>query len=223
MMFKKIGKLLVTVLAAALLVYSATRSLDFIQLTLPADKAVLGYFGLAALDGGLIAWLLAYLFGSSGGWQRGISLLMVLVDFVGCVTFFTLDALYNTGKTGLTMAMSQDAIFTAVIGLSAVIALNIGAVIAHHLTDPGMMKQQAEEEAHSMIEDAALAQIRQHSGALAAELAPQIGADWLVQTRSKYMHKLAGTAKSLAKPTVYYNAEVPAALNPLSDNGHEPK
>jgi len=216
-MFKKIGKLLVTILAGALLIYSATRSLDFIQLTLPPDKAVLGYFGLAALDGGLLCWLLAYLFGSSGGWQRGISLLMILVDFVGCVTFFTLDALYNTGKTGLTIALSQDAIFTAVIGLSLVIALNIGAVIFHHLTDPGMLKQQAEEEAHSQIEDAALAQIRQHSGALAAELAPLIGADWMVNTRAKYQHRLAGTAKSLAKPVVYYNQEVPTATGPLSN------
>lgn len=216
-MFKKIGKLLVTVLAAALLIYSATRSLDFIQLTLPADKAVLGYFGLAALDGGLICWLLAYLFGSSGGWQRGISLLMVLVDFVGCVTFFTMDSLYTTGKSGLTIALSQNAIFTAVIGLSLVIALNIGAVIFHHLTDPGMLQAQAEEEAHSQIQDAALSQIKQHAGALAAELAPQIGADWLVNTRAKYQHRLASGSKNLAKPTVFYNQDV----SPLSEKNDQ--
>jgi hypothetical protein len=60
-MFKKIGALLVTVLGGALLVYSATRSLDFIELTLPEDRKILAYFGLAALDGGIVAWLLSYL------------------------------------------------------------------------------------------------------------------------------------------------------------------
>ncbi len=54
-MFKKLGQISATVLAGLLLVYSATRSLDFISLTLPADKQILAWFGLAALDGGLIA------------------------------------------------------------------------------------------------------------------------------------------------------------------------
>ena len=70
-------------------------------MTLPADKQVLAYFGLAALDGGLLAWLLAYLHGSHGGWQRGIAIMMVLVDFIGAVAMFTLDTIYNTGKAGL--------------------------------------------------------------------------------------------------------------------------
>lgn len=98
-MFKKIGMLLVTILGGALLVYSATRSLDFIELTLPEDRKILAYFGLAALDGGLIAWLLSYLYGSRGGWQRAISILMVCVDVIGAVSMFTLDTLYNAAGT----------------------------------------------------------------------------------------------------------------------------
>ena len=66
-MLKKIGVLFITVLGGALLIYSATRSLDFISLTLPKDRQVLAYFGLAALDGGILAWLLSYLYGSRGG------------------------------------------------------------------------------------------------------------------------------------------------------------
>ena len=71
-MLKKIGALIVTLLGIVLLVYSATRSLDFIMLTLPPERQIMAYFGLAALDGGLIAWLLSYLYGSRGGWQRAI-------------------------------------------------------------------------------------------------------------------------------------------------------
>lgn len=193
-MFKKIGVLLVTILGGALLVYSATRSLDFIELTLPKDRAVLAYFGLAALDGGLIAWLMSYLYGSRGGWQRAISILMVCVDVCGAIAFFTFDTLYNTGKTGMTEAMTPEAMTNAVLGLSAVIALNIIATVAHHITDPDKLREQAEEEAFSKVEEATLKQISRNADTLAAQLAPIMAADWQAQTQARYM-SYVGTGK----------------------------
>ena len=193
-MIKKIGILLVTILGGALLVYSATRSLDFISLTLPADKQVLAYFGLAALDGGLVAWLLSYLYGSRGDWQRAISILMVIVDTLGAIAMFTLDTLYNTGKAGMTKAMTPEEMTTAVIGLSGIIAVNIIATIAHHITDPEKLREQAEEEAFAKVEDAALKQISKNADTLAAQLAPVMAADWQAQTQAKYL-SYVGTGK----------------------------
>lgn len=193
-MYKKIGVLLVTILGGALLVYSATRSLDFIELTLPEDRKILAYFGLAALDGGLVAWLLSYLYGSRGGWQRAVSILMVGVDAVGAISMFTLDTLYNTGKAGLTKAMTPEELTNAVLALSAIIALNIVATIAHHLTDPDKLKEQAEEEAFSKVEEATLKQISRNADTLAAQLAPTMAADWMNQTRAKYL-SYVGTGK----------------------------
>ncbi len=193
-MFKKIGQLMATLLGLVLLVYSATRSLDFIMLTLPADRQVLAYFGLAALDGGLLAWILSYLYGSHGGWQRAISLIMVLVDLLGAVAMFTLDTLYQTGKSGMTAALSADELQTAVLGLSGIIAMNISATIAHHLTDPGKLKEQAEEEAFSKVEDATLKQISENADQLAAQVAPMLAADWMQNSRARYLANL-GTGR----------------------------
>ena len=158
-MIKKIGSLLVTILGLLLLVYSATRSLDFITLTLPADRQILAYFGLAALDGGLVCWLLAYLYGCKGGWQRAIALLMVIVDLLGATAMFTLDTLYNTGKAGMTGQLGSQEIQMAVLALSGVVALNIASTIAHHLLDPDKLREHAEQEAFSRVEERALAQI----------------------------------------------------------------
>lgn len=193
-MLKKIGVLIVTLLGGALLVYSATRSLDFIGLTLPADRQVLAYFGLAALDGGVIAWLLSYMYGSRGAWQRAISILMLIVDVVGAIAMFTLDTLYNTGKTGMTAAMSPEELSSAVLGLSGIIALNIIATIAHHVTDPDKLREQAEEEAFAKVEDATLKQISKNADSLAAQLAPIMAADWKAQTEAKYL-SYVGTGK----------------------------
>ena len=195
-MFKKLGSLFVTVLGGLLLVYSATRSLDFISMTLPPDRQILAYFGLAALDGGLLAWIMSYLFGSHGGWQRGISIIMIVIDLVGAVAMFTLDTLFNTGQSGMTTALTSADLQMAVLGLSGIIALNIAATVAHHLTDPEKMKEQAEEEAFGKVDDATIKRISRTADQLAAELAPMMAEDWMASTRARYMSNL--TARNRA-------------------------
>jgi hypothetical protein len=198
-MNKKIGILLVTILGGALLVYSATRSLDFISLTLPPDRQILAYFGLAALDGGLVAWVLSYLYGSRGSWQRAISILMVIVDTLGAIAMFTLDTLYNTGKNGMTKA---------VLALSGIIALNIIATIAHHITDVDKLREQAEEEAFAKVEDATLKQISKNADTLAAQLAPVMAADWQTQTQAKYL-SYVGTGQ---RPTIDVTSQTMSSM-----------
>jgi hypothetical protein len=212
-MTKKIGILLVTILGGALLVYSATRSLDFIQLTLPADKQILAFFAIAALDGGIIAWTLSYLNGSRGAWQRSISILMVIVDTLGAIAMFTLDTLYNTGKSGMTKAMSSEEVTTAVLALSGIIALNIVATIAHHITDPDKLREQAEEEAFAKVEDATLKQISKNADSLAAQLAPVMAADWQTQTQAKYL-SYVGTGKLPAIDVTSQNVTLPVLAQP---------
>jgi hypothetical protein len=189
-MTNKIGSILVTALGVVLLIYSASRSLDFISLTLPADKQILAWFGLAALDGGLVAWLLSYLYGSNGGWQRAIAMLMIVVDFLGAVAMFTLDTLYNAGTSGLVASMSAGAIQSAVLALSGVIAINIGATVAHHMLDPEMMRRQAEETARALIEDQAIQLIHTNSRQLAGEIAPQVASAWRDGIALEYGHRL---------------------------------
>jgi hypothetical protein len=170
-MFKKLGQISATVLAGLLLIYSATRSLDFISLTLPHDKQILAWFGLAALDGGLIAWALGYLYGARG-WQRPIAFGMVVIDLIGVIAMFTLDTLYNSGTNGLTVTLTAQEIKWAVIGLSAVIGLNIAATVATHLMSPEALRAQDNAET------------------LAAEVAPIVAADWVNRKRVQHMSKL---------------------------------
>lgn len=193
-MYKKIGAILALVLSLILLGYSATRSLDFIRMTLPPDRQGVAYFGLAALDGGLVVWLLVYLYGSRGGIQRAIAFLMIIVDLGGAVAMFTMDTLYNTGKAGMTIALTADELETAVLALSGIIALNIAATVAHHMTEPDQLRAQAEEEAFDKVETATLKQISKNADQLAAQLAPTLAADWMGQTQARYMAGL-GTSQ----------------------------
>ena len=191
-MFKKLGQISATILAGLLLIYSATRSLDFISLTLPADKQILAWFGLAALDGGLIAWTLAYLHGSKG-WQRPIAFGMVVIDLLGVIAMFTLDTLYNAGTNDMTGRLTENQIFWSVVGLSGVIGLNIAATVASHLMSPEALRAQAEEEADDKIETATLQQITKNADTLAAEVAPIVAADWVSKKRVQHMANIGNT------------------------------
>jgi len=192
-MAKKLGSIMVFVLGAVLLVYSASRSLNFIELTLPADQKNLAYFGLAALDGGLIGWTLSYLKGSKG-WQRAVALIMAVVDLFGVIGMFTLDTLYNSGTAGLTKAMDAQQMTNAILALSGIIGLNIVATVIHHMVDPESLREQAEEEAFDKVESATLKQIAHNADTLAAQLAPTLAADWMRQTQARYMANV-GTAQ----------------------------
>jgi hypothetical protein len=185
-MKKAISTLLLTVLGLALLVYSAARSLNFIQATLPADKQILAFFGLAALDGGLLLWLGYFLNGAAGPWQRGTSLLMIGLDLLGAVAMFTLDTLYESGETGLTVALTAEEIRTAILALSGVIALNIAAVVFCHVMDPEARKKRSKEEAQDKIEDKALAKIGESAELLAENLSNDIAAAWQAEIMATY-------------------------------------
>jgi hypothetical protein len=205
---KSIGSILVTALGLLLLVYSGARSMDFIALTLPPGQQILAVFGLFALDGGIIFWLLNFL-GGARGQQRAIALIMIVIDFIGAVTMFTLDTLYNTGQAGLVETMKPGDIQAAVIGLSVIIALNVGGTILHHLLDPDNLHNMAEEDAKDLIEALTVKEIIANAHQLASEIAPERGAAWKKEQLANYRQLASGRTKkqaTLPETTMVINA-----------------
>ncbi len=101
------------------------------------------------------------------------------------------------------------------MGMSGVIAMNVGAVVFFHMVDPETRKKAAEQEAFGMVEDAALEQISANARSLAAELAPTLAADWMEQTRAKYTARL--------KQKQLPSGEEASPFVTVSDNHKEPQ
>ena len=174
------------VIGGGLLVYAASRSLDFVQSTLSAKDQVLGYFALLATSGGMIGWLLVFLFRADGIIQRGTALLMVLIDFAGEATLFTMDTLYRSGQNGLVGQMTPDEIRTVILGMSALIALNIFATVVFELGKMEVMKEIAEGAARDLVMFKALAQIEKDSETVADEMMEEIVGQWCGNFRSAF-------------------------------------
>lgn len=229
-MFRKIGTVAVIGLSGLLLVYSASRSLNFISMTLPPERQVLAFFGLAALDVGLVVWLIAFLYGSHG-WQRPLAAFMVAIDMIGAIAMFSADTWYEAGRSGLIKTMTPDEISGVVIVLCGIIAANIIGAVVHVVVDPEQLKSMAEEEAFDKIEDATIKKISEQADALAAELAPKIAIDWSTRTRARYSSKLStrqyqpAQIAAVVPPMISYNSDlelVNTDPKPSGKNGRKP-
>lgn len=220
-MKRTIATIVITVMGLVLLGYTALRTLDLIQLTLPIDQQAIAYLALVAFDGGLLGWLMFFLYGASGSWQRGIALVMIVVSLAGVLIAFGADTIYQASARGTLTELDPATISTAIWAMVLIIGANVAAVTIVHLQSPEARRMRAEEEARDKIEDAAIKKIDENADALAAELAPSLGAAWVKDMRHRYSAGLPVVFNRTSAIARMGNAPlVPAEL---SDNGHAPK
>lgn len=200
-------------ISIGLLVYAASRSLHFIQASLDEDNQILGMFALLATSGGMIGWLTIFLFKADGIVQKGIALLMVLVDFLGEAALFTMDTLQQAGANGVVKELTQSEARTVLIGMSILIALNILAGIAYHLGNMEIIRQMAEGAQKDILFFKSLAEIEKNTDDLARTMAPSIASEWKTEFTKNY-----GTASKLGL-TGGKSEEVPStSLSPSTSS-----
>jgi hypothetical protein len=160
-------------LIGGLLAYAASRTLDFVQSTLAADKQILGYLYLLATGVGAVIWLYVYLTYAEGSKQRGIAFIMGIADLIGEMVLVYADTVRVASANGqMQMTAQEQGIFiSASVGI---IGLNILAGYAFKLFDPN-----AEAEAHARdmadeVRDAAVKKMNTpaEKQRMANELAP---------------------------------------------------
>jgi len=203
-----ISGIMLFVLGAALLGYTASRTLSFIELTLPADRVMLGYLALAAFDGGLIVWALLYMWNAASHVQRGIALGMIGVSIVGVCIGFIADTLVQSGRNGIAGKVDTATVQAALWVTVIIIALNIIASFAYHLTSPAHHERVQEQELRATIESAARKQVSKNAEVLAEQLAPRMAADTVRRMQTKYLAGLgttpalpmAGSARQVSSP-----------------------
>ncbi|HNB42138.1 MAG TPA: hypothetical protein PLG52_11605 [Anaerolineales bacterium] len=173
-------------ISGALLIYAATRSLDFITATLPPDQQIIGYLGLAATSGGLLAWLMVFMYKAEGIGQKITAGIMTALDMLGEFGLFTMDTLYQSGKSGMTAQLTPDEIRLVVLSLSGLIALNIFATIIFHLLDSENMRRMRESFVRDQLEQNALKEIEKRGEEIALTLAPALAKQWADEFERKF-------------------------------------
>lgn len=173
------------VLKLALLLFTASRTLDLFQRILGPENMAVGLFGLASLDGGLIGWSQYYMHSARGSLQNAIALLMTIVDLVGVVIAFLGDMIMQAASRGVVGAMDENTAMAVIIALAAIIGINIAAGVFVGISDPHLAQKRKEQEQLDKIQERVLEQMGSEADAIAARMVPQLVNAWSQRTQEQ--------------------------------------
>lgn len=185
-MSKRLPSLVLFLIAGALLIYTASQTLDLLKVFLPPEQAPLSYLALVAFDGGLLGWSYFFAKGARGSWQRSIAAIMIVVSIVAVVIGFAGQTFFTASRKGM-LTITPDMSATVVWAVCGVIAANVVAIVVTHLTSPEHRRSMAEEEANDVIEDAVIAAIRRSAPITARQIAPHKVTEWVEDRVQMYL------------------------------------
>ena len=154
--FKFIAGLFFGVFIVAVAIWTASLTLAEVKEILPSDP-ITPYFALMLFDGGAVAWLGAWLFLARGIPQRGITLVMLVVDLLG-VALLSAGRLFMGGQS-LTEAPESLGLLV-VYGLALSTLLNLAALYAYHIADPDNIESIETALLEDTLRDEALSQAK---------------------------------------------------------------
>ena len=140
------GDLVVLLLDAVLLIYTAWRSYDFLSTTVPNGFQMLALVGLWGLDIGALAWSLVWIFGSSETYQDWVSMAFFVIDLTGVVLTSLTDSLMYGAKGGA-MTGTLEGVATVLIPL--VVVGNVVAGFIYHFVSPQTKARRAQRKANA--------------------------------------------------------------------------
>lgn len=190
-MNKRAGDILILIVGAVLMVYTAYRSIHVVQATLPPDAQPLGFAALFGLDFALVAWTVFKAKSARGDAQQAIAMFMIVLQWVG-VTALTL------GDTLLTADPANSPEYIKLMALWAapiVISINVGAVVVVHLTDPAREIERARSAVQDEINRQVAEQLKSNAAQIAGRVAPVAADHRANELLSEFMNKSSGNGQ----------------------------
>lgn len=212
---QKIGLGIFWLLIAGMLFFTASRTVSFIQATLPQESHFTGYFALAAFDVGIIAWAVVFQHVAKGSNQKAIALTMVIVSFLGLAAAFLADTWIESAKNRIAGKADENMVSAAIWVTSIIVLAHVAAGVAFHLFDPKLKKERDDEKWQAMVEDEARKIEQRDIKVLAAKLAPLLSQHTTNQLNARYMSTIqepqvlpAPPKKDISKTeAIYFSAD----------------
>jgi hypothetical protein len=190
---KVISNILLGGLAIALAIFTGSRTLDLIGQWLPANQDIYKWLALAAFEGGFALWALFFATAAEGAPQRGLALLMIIVDFLGIAIATVADLVLTGAKDGKLPAINGDMQQAIVVFIGIIIVLNVAAFMAAKLISPAKLREWAVQDAEDVIYSEEQKAIKSLAPSVAGSMAPIRAQQWANQTWDRL---LPGTSTS---------------------------
>jgi len=137
------GDVVVLALDVFLLVFTTFRSYDLLIRSVPTGWELMAYFGLLGLDGGMVVWSLAWIFGSTTKEQDWLTFGMWLLDALGMFLTGVTDTLLYAPNMRNAQAMHDTIMVIAWYALPVIIAVNaLAGVVYHFVSDDTRIRRE---------------------------------------------------------------------------------
>jgi hypothetical protein len=201
-MNEKGGSVLLWLITIALIVFTATRSVNLIQSTMPADSQMVAYAALAGLDGGMLAWLFWTTRSAKGGVQRTIGSLMIIVDLAGIAAAVLGDTMLIAGTDPEMVGM------VSIWVIPIIIIANIAATIVSHMFDPAQNLRDAQRSVSDELERQKAEWMKANAATIASSVGPAAGAHAAQQMLAQFQAMSHGQ-NGHVPATQSFNSEAP--------------
>lgn len=159
-------------ISAVILLWTASLTTSFLRSVLPGQFWAVPYLGLVVFDGGMIGWMIVYLYNAEGSIQRSIALGLTIFNLLG-VGLMTIAEIVLGGQT---LTIAPDMLGTAAIwGVGLWTFANVAGIVAYHLSSPDARIAAAIQEEKDALIDAALDDLRNRRQENARVLSGQMG------------------------------------------------
>lgn len=179
-------------LVGGLLFYAASRTLSFVQNTMPSDRQYLGYLYLLATGIGAVIWLAIFLSMAEGAKQRGISFAMGIIDLLAELVLVYADTVRVSAENQM-MVMNTDEMQIFVFASVGAVGMNILAGYFFKLFDPGAEMASKARDLVDEVSDAAMKQLNTPTERqrMIAQLSPTLGASILAEV-TEQVYQMSG-------------------------------
>lgn len=166
------AKAVFLLVSTVVLVWTSYLTVSFLTLVLPESFWMVPYLGLVIFDGGMLGWLVVFLYLAEGSSQRFIALFMTVFNLTG-VGLMTVSEIVMGGQTFTTIPPMLGTI--AIWGIGIWTFVNVGAIITFHLASPSARLSAAIQDEKDMIVEDALKNMRNRRDVNSRALADGLG------------------------------------------------
>lgn len=166
------SKIVFGLISLIILMWTGYLTTSFLSNVLPASFWIVPYLGLVVFDGGMIGWLIVYLYNAEGSMQRSMALGLTVFNLIG-VGLMTVSEIVLGGQT---LTVAPELLGTAAIwGVGIWTFVNVAGIIGYHLSSPDARIAAAIQEEKDAVIEQALDNLRNRREDNAMALSAQIG------------------------------------------------
>lgn len=183
-----LGDILLLIVNAGAVAYSAARSWHVVSQSLPPEMMIFGVVALSVLETALVGWEIYYLTSAKNGTQKGIALLMFLAQLTASGALVAGDTWMQVDPQAAPEFIKMAVLWS----VPAILVANMAALFGVHAADPDAQLAQAKRDVQQAIHGQTINQLREAQSQIASKVSGAGAEHYANETMAEFLRSFSG-------------------------------